>query len=140
MGIKRTPLDAVFSNLVRERADWTCECCGKEFPDRKGSGLHASHYFGRRGASTRHHGSNVFAHCFGCHQKLGSNPHDFKRWVWRHLGEPNYDDLVIRHNTIVKRTKDERKEMLAHFKAQLGYIKRRRRNGEQGYIDFVEWD
>ena len=39
--LKRDPLDAVFSDLVRERADWTCECCGKYFPERKGSGIHA---------------------------------------------------------------------------------------------------
>ena len=139
-GIKRTPLDAVFSDLVRERADWTCEVCGKEFPDRKGAGLHASHYFGRRGASTRHHGDNVWSHCFGCHQKLGANPHEFRSWVYKQLGESRYDDLVLRANSVCKRTKAERKEMLAHFKAQLEYIRKRRKEGETGLIEFVEWD
>jgi len=140
MSLKRTPLDACFSDLVRERADWTCECCGKEFPERKGSGLHASHYWGRRGRSTRWHGDNVFAHCFGCHQKLGSKPHEFKVWVEAFLGETRYDELTLRANKPRKYSKLDQKEMLAHFKAQLEYMKRRRRDGGVGYIDFVDFD
>ena len=140
MAIKRTPLDAVFSDLVRERADWTCEVCGKEFPDRKGAGLHCSHFFGRRSASTRWHGRNATAMCFHCHQRLGSNPHEFRSFMFKYLGEPNYDELVRRHNTIYKYSKFEKKEMQEHFKAQLKYIRRRRRDGQQGFIDFVEWD
>ena len=139
-GIKRTPLDAVFSDLVRERADWTCQYCGKHFPDRKGAGLHCSHFFGRRGASTRHCGDNCYALCYFCHQKLGSNPHDHRSFVYQQLGEVRYDLLVLRANTPVKRTKAERAEMLAHFKAQLEYMRRRRREGEVGLIEFVEWD
>lgn len=140
MALKRTPLDAVFSDLVRERADWKCEVCQKDFPERKGAGLHASHYFGRRGAATRHHGDNVFSHCFGCHKRLGENPHEFTAWVKSQLGETRYDELVLRANGVVKRTKAERKEMLEHFKAQLAYMRRRRREGEAGYIDFVDFD
>ena len=139
-GIKRTPLDAVFSDLIRERADWTCQCCGREYPDRKGSGLHCSHYFGRRGASTRHHGDNCFALCFGCHQKMGANPHDHKTFAFEQLGEPRYDELVRRAYGVRKRVKGERKDMQAHFKAQLEYIRRRRMEGETGLIEFAEWD
>jgi hypothetical protein len=142
-GIKRTALDAVFSNLVRERADYTCQVCGKEFPGGKGNspGLHASHFFGRRGQSTRFHGDNVYAHCFSCHQRLGGNPHEFSTWVKGQLGETRYDELVLRANAPLKRTKAERKEMLEHFKAQLAYIERRRREkGETGLVEFVEWD
>ena len=139
-GIKRTPLDIVFSNLIRERADWCCESCGKEFPDRKGSGLHASHYWGRRGASTRWFGDNVFAHCFGCHQKLGSKPHEFRSWVFKQLGPNRYDELTLRANKPRKYTKSDKKEMLAHYKSQLAYLKRRRDKGAVGYLEFIEWD
>jgi hypothetical protein len=139
-GIKRTPIDAVFSDLIRERADWTCEVCGKEFPERKGSGLHCSHFFGRRGASTRHFGDNCWSQCYSCHQKLGSRPHDFKVWVEKQLGETRYDDLVLRANTPRKYTKADKKEMLEHFKAQLAYMRKRRMKGEVGVIEFVEFD
>jgi tRNA U54 and U55 pseudouridine synthase Pus10 len=139
-GIKRTKTDAVWSDLVRERADWSCEVCGKEFPDRKGAGLHCSHFFGRRGASTRHHGDNCYAQCFACHQRLGSNPHDFRSWVFKQLGETRYDDLVLRANKPRKYSKAEKKERLEHFEAQLRNLKKRRANGELGYIEFVDWD
>ena len=138
--IKRTPLDAVFSDLVRERADWTCEVCGKEFPDRKGSGIHASHYWGRAGKSTRWHGDNVFAHCFGCHQKLGSRPHEFTAWVFKQLGETRYDWLTTRAHTPKKYSKKDRKEMQTHFEAQLEDIRQRRREGQIGIIEFIDWD
>ncbi len=140
MGIKRTPLDAVFSDLVRERADWTCEVCDKHFPDRKGSGLHASHYWGRRGKSTRWYGLNVFAHCFGCHQKLGSKPHEFKSWVFKQLGETLYDQLTLRANAPMKYSKQDLKDMQAHFKKELAEIRQKRKDGWVGYIDFVEYD
>jgi len=71
---------------------------------------------------------------------MGESPHDHKSWVFKQLGEPRYDDLVLRANSVCKRTKAERKEMLEHFKAQLEYLKRRRREGEIGVIEFTEWD
>jgi len=140
MGIKRDPLDKAFSDLVRERADWTCEKCGKQFPDRKGSGLHASHYWGRRKRSVRWFGNNLWAHCFGCHQHLGANPHEFKSWVFKELGELLYDQLTLRANKPVKYNKSERKEMKEHYEAQLLKIKAKRLNGETGYINFQDWD
>jgi len=140
MGLKRSPLDKVFSDLIRERADWKCEVCGKEFPDRKGTGIHASHYWGRAGKSTRWHGDNVFAHCFGCHRKLGSKPHEFKAWVMKQLGETRYDWLTLRANAPKKYSKAEKKEMKVHFEAQLAAIRRRRDKGELGIIEFVDWD
>lgn len=140
MSIKRDPLDAVFSTLVRERADWRCEHCGRTFPERKGAGLHASHYWGRRNRSTRWTGDNVFAHCYGCHTTLGGSPHVFKVWVLKQLGETRYDELTLRANLPRKYTKSDRKEMRAHYKAQLDYIIRRRSKGELGYIDFCNWD
>jgi len=30
--------------------------------------------------------------------------------------------------------------MYQHYKAQLAYLERRRKEGEQGWIDFVAWD
>ncbi len=144
MGLKITPLDNAFSLLIRERADYTCERCHREYPNRDfpgGSpGLHASHYWGRANQSTRFCGMNVFAHCYGCHSYLGGRPHEFKSWIFEVIGELNYDELTLRANEVCKRTKVEKKEMTMHFKAQRDYIKKRRANGDTGYIDFSEWD
>ena len=140
MAIKRDPLDAVVSDLVRERADWCCEVCGKQFPERKGQGLHCSHYWGRAGKSTRWFGDNLFSQCFGCHRKLGSKPHQFKAWVYTQLGDTRYDELTLRANAPRKYTKADRKEMKEHYTAQLKYMQRRRAEGAIGYLDFVNWD
>ncbi len=125
---------------MRERADWQCERCHKQFPDRKGAGLHCSHFWGRRSKAVRWHGDNCFALCFACHKYVGENPHEHARWVKNQLGQTRYDELTLRANQPKKYTKAEQKEMVAHFRAQLEYLQRRRRDGETGYIDFVDWD
>ena len=140
MALKRDPLDAVFSDLVRERSNWTCDVCGKYFPERKGSGIHASHYWGRRNRSVRWFGLNVFCHCFGCHQKLGGNPHEFKSWVFKELGEENYDALTLRANSVKKYTKGDRAEMKKHYEGELKRIRQMRLDGHRGYINFIDYD
>ena len=143
--MKTTPTDKWFSKCVRERAEWTCEKCKKVYTEGqitgKAQGLDCSHYFGRgSGNLMRHYGSNAFAHCRGCHQHLGSNPHEFAVWVKDQLGDVRYDELVRRKGRTCKRPKVEQDEMRDHFKAQYEYLRRRRDKGETGYIDFVEWD
>jgi len=61
-------------------------------------------------------------------------------WVERFLGETRYDELTLRANKPSKYTKTDRAEMKVHFAAQLEYLKRRRKDGDVGYIDFVDWD
>ena len=140
MALRRDPLDVEFSLLVRERADWTCQKCGKHYPERKGQGLHCSHYWGRRNRATRWYGENCFAHCFACHQYLGANPHEFAEWVREEIGGVRYDELMLRANSVKKYTKADRKDMLAHFKGERERILQARALGKTGYIDFVEWD
>lgn len=138
--MKRSKLDIVFSKLVRERAEWTCERCSKSYPHGVRQGLDCSHFYGRRHRSTRWHPDNAFAHCRGCHQYLGSNPALFNKFARDHLGETRYDWLMLRHNQTTKYTRPELEEMYVHYKAQLAYLERRRMQGETGYIDFVGFD
>jgi len=137
--VKRLKLDKVFSDLIRERAEWKCERCNKSFPDGHRQGLDCSHFYGRRHRSTRWHPDNAWAHCRGCHQYLGSNPAIFDKFARDKLGDVRYDWLMRRHNQVVKYTKSELEEMYQHYKAQLKYMQRRRKT-ETGWIDFVAWD
>ena len=138
MSLKRDKLDKVISDLVRQRENWTCEKCHKVFPEGHRQGLHASHLYSRRHASTRHYCANIFAHCFACHQYLGGNPVEFAAWARTQLGDTTFEEIRERHHRIVKRTKKEREEMYQHFKAQLEYVKRRQEEGKPYTI--VEWD
>jgi hypothetical protein len=56
------------------------------------------------------------------------------------LGNENFEGIRRLANSIRKYTKDDKQRMVEHYKAQLAYIERRRRQGEQGFIDWVGWD
>ena len=138
--MKRDRRDIVFSKLIRERANWTCERCGKYYPEGLRQGLDCSHFYGRRHRSTRWHPDNAFAHCRGCHQYLGSNPAIFAEFTRAALGDTRYDWLRERHNEIKKYTKAELEEIYQHLKSELERIEKLRFDGEQGYLEIVAYD
>ena len=93
--IKETPLDIAMSWLVRTIAKWKCERCHKQFkPPTKA--LHCSHFWGRGNWKTRHDLDNCSAHCYGCHQYLGSNPQEFREWQLQKLGKEKFEALSRR--------------------------------------------
>ena len=138
--IRRTPADAAFSHCIRERADWTCERCGKYFPpDSNRRGLHASHFYGRRHKGLRFHTSNCFSHCYKCHQTLGENPADFALWVENHIGSGMYEIIRERKNSIYKMEKNELAEIADHYRQELKNMEQRRAEGAVGYLNFLSW-
>lgn len=88
----RDKFDKVFSDLVRTRAKWICENCGKNFESNRG-GLHCSHFFGRRATTTRYVPDNAMAHCNYCHRILGENPQLHTELTIKKLGFDRYDKL-----------------------------------------------
>ncbi len=94
MKVKRDKRDDVFSKLVRERAENSCEWCGKYCgPKHENGRLDCSHIFSRRHMATRWHPDNAVAHCFSCHLKYGENPLAASRWLVDHFGR-GYVDLL----------------------------------------------
>jgi hypothetical protein len=112
--------DTVFSKLIRLRARWNCEKCGRYF--QFGHGLQCSHFFSRRHQSTRWHPDNAAAHCFACHQRLGENPVEFAAWIRGYLGDVRYEELAARRGRVMKRTKAELEELYQHLKEQLAAL------------------
>lgn len=137
MKIKRTAEDDLFSKLVRERANHTCEHCGKYCgPKHEYGRLDCSHFFSRRHNATRWEPLNAAAHCFTCHQRLGESPPVFTDWIKRHLGHL-YDILEEKHNQIVKVTKKDRLELRKHLKQEYERMLEARAEGETGRIEFA---
>lgn len=107
--IKLRPNDTLFSNYIRQKANWKCEYCGKACKiDGEWIGkLEASHYHGRRKESTRYDTDNVHALCFSCHKRMGGHTREEKGeydlWMKELLGEQRYKTLLVRANTIGKR-------------------------------------
>lgn len=140
VSLKRDKLDAVVSELVRERANWTCEHCGTEYSHERRQGLHCSHLWSRRSVSTRWHPDNLFAHCYGCHQRLGGNPVAFRDWALKQLGGTRFDELTMRAHKPIKYTKADKEEMYQHYKKELERLKKLRKEGKTGYLEFVAYD
>ena len=134
-GIKRTSADVWFSKAIRLAADNTCERCGKPADD-------CSHYFGRRNASSRYLAGaarNGFSLCRGCHNRLGEHPHEHYIFVRSVIGEGGYDLLVEKAREIQKITKEHRREIAAHYRAECERIQDLRNQGVTGYIEVVSW-
>lgn len=137
MKIKRDKRDDIFSKLVRERANHTCECCGKHCgPDHSGGRLDCSHFFSRRHKSTRWEPLNAGAHCFACHQRLGENPVDFAKWIEEHIGRWLMDILREKAHQIVRLRKQDLEDIYQHLKAEYEKMLKLRAEGHRGRIEF----
>jgi hypothetical protein len=142
---KKLDPDYFFSLCVRERADWTCQACGKKYEPWTGSngypanpGLHCSHYIGRANYAVRHDPINVVAHCYGCHAKFEGNPHVFMTWTLERLGQKLYDILIEKSNDIMlgKQARQQKQEIASHYKEQFETMQLLRKDGKLGRIDF----
>jgi late competence protein required for DNA uptake (superfamily II DNA/RNA helicase) len=104
MAIKRTKWDAVFSNYIRYRDNWTCQKCGKKYHERS-AGLHCSHFYGRRSWATRLEPANAMALCYSCHIYVGSFPMEHvDLWESRFTKkETDYVNSLHRNSKIKKR-------------------------------------
>lgn len=138
MGLKRSPADEAFSKCVRERANYCCERCGKVY-DASSTGLHCSHHFSRRHRSIRWCGDNAMALCYACHEWYGGNPADSGAWLRGVLGDGMLDLLREKRDLGVRVTKDEEKEIAAHYRRELKDMRQMRKQGVTGRIDFVSW-
>lgn len=144
--IRRLDPDFWFSLCVRERADWTCQACGKRYEpiysERTGLpgniALHCSHYIGRANYAVRFDPMNADAHCYGCHSKFEGNPHNFMVWKSEKLGTNLYDMLIEKSNNIElgRQGRKEKQEIAEHYKAEFFRMQELRRSGAMGRINF----
>lgn len=135
--IKRDKYDEVFSFLVRERADYRCERCGRSFRHNPGS-LHCSHIFGRAKQSVRLHPDNALAHCGGngCHEHLSQHPVEFAEHAREKLGARRYDRLRVLANKPTKFTAFERELLHKHYLSEKRRLLAMRKAGVTGRIEF----
>jgi hypothetical protein len=144
--VKKLDPDKLFSLCVRERADWTCEACGKKYEPWAGAdgypanpGLHCSHYIGRANYATRFDPLNVFAHCYGCHAKFEGNPHVFREWVLSRIGTESYDVVIEKSNNLMlgKQARQEKQHIAEFYKNIFQALRYVRNNGQTGRLEFT---
>lgn len=139
MTLKRDKHDLIFSQLIRERSGWRCDCCHRLFVNDQAS-LHCSHINGRRHTGTRWHPMNALAHCIGCHRKLGSEPVQMTRHAEKLLGREVVEAvhaIAMRPSPVPKWQRDR---LYDHFKEELKRLRQLRAEGVQGRIEFTAPD
>lgn len=138
--IKRDSLDAIFSDVIRESHDWTCVNCNREFPERKGQDIHASHFYSRQFNATRWFPDNAVALCGRCHDFVGKHPDAHTDLIRSLLGAVRYQCLKDRKQRIYRYRPADKKAMRMHFAAELERIRAERMNGVTGYIEVYAYD
>jgi hypothetical protein len=113
--LKREACDKWFSDVVRAKAGWCCEFCGKSFGG-PSAGLHCAHIYGRANKSTRWSLDNAVSLCAYHHDYFGRMPVEFADWLRSHYGEGHMDILQEKRNAILKTTKELRNEISAHYR------------------------
>lgn len=138
--MKRDATDAVFSDLIREAYDWTCQRCLRPFPERKGRDVHASHFYSRQFHSTRWFVDNAVCLCATCHDHVGKHPDDHADFFRKHLGPVRYDMLRARKQGIFRYRESDKKAMRKHFAGELERIRALRSEGIFGPVEAVSYD
>src|SRR5438128_1920797 len=116
MKIRITKLDALFSNQIRSRDNWTCQRCGTKY-EPPTSALHCSHFWGRANKATRYDPENCDALCYGCHARWeGNKQGDYRDFKLRRLGVEGYNALEMRARSIIKFGEFEMKQKLEELK------------------------
>jgi hypothetical protein len=138
--LKRDTLDAVVSDLVRERDDWTCQHSGRQFPDRKGRDIHASHFISRIYSSVRWFPDNIVTLSAAAHDHMGKNPDEHDALIRRVLGDERYERLLCRKRQIYRYRAADKKAMVKHYRSELERIRELRRNGAVGPLHVVPFD
>ena len=101
--IKVDRADTQFSLYIRTRDKWTCQKCGRYFPEGMRRGLDCAHYYSRGREATRYDEFNTLSFCTGCHSYLDGNPEEFHAFMLHRLGQAELDKLILRANTYKKR-------------------------------------
>ena len=140
--IKITPADKWFSLCVRERAEWTCERCGKHYTPPT-MALHCSHYEGRGNWSTRFEPLNAMALCYGCHSLIGSRAKKHRDLYVKVFGA-SADDIVNEMSNDIQRGKEYHRtkgkgEIAKHYQSEYERMMGIRAEGVTGRIEFVAY-
>ena len=140
MKIKIWPADTWFSRCIRERAENTCEKCGKVYPE--GRGVECAHYQGRGAWETRFLPLNCFSLCMGCHAYLDGHKVQFEEFFIEKRGQVAYDVLVEKSHDIMlgKENRRNKAEIASYYKEVYSQMLMIRSTGVTGWLNFVGWN
>jgi len=135
LSIRRDKLDAIFSALIRERANQLCEStgrCGSEVQ------LECAHIVGRRNKAVRWHPLNAFSLCHSEHRRFTENPLEFAAFVRSKLGDAGLCALNQMARWPAHWTPRQLEGLYKHYCNEYARMADARLNGGRiGRIDFI---
>lgn len=115
--IRRDNLDKLFSQWVRARSGWHCECCNSADGQ-----LDCAHIVGRRNRQTRWDDQNAICLCRNCHQYFTDHPHDWYEWTIANLGADRILAVRERAKSTDKVTDADKKAITNYLIERLEWI------------------
>ena len=132
MKIKRNNTDRWFSLAIRMAANWTCQATGRYSPPPHDNGqMDAAHNVSRRNRATRWHPANVVCLSRAEHMKQTDDPHLHCQFMKQYFGE-DYELMRELSQSMMKITKKDEADILAHYKKEVARIKQLRAEGIEG--------
>lgn len=93
------PTDTLWTKYMRRKYDFTCQWCGRVYPEENCGNLGVSHFHGRGHENTRFDEENTILVCtIPCHRFLDSHRTEYKQFMLKRLGQEKYDLLELRCN------------------------------------------
>ncbi len=117
MKIRRKKADIIFSKLVRDRSNWTCEHCHVD-KSCEPETFDCCHIMGRRSVGLRWHPDNAIGMCRKCHIWFTGHPFDWSDFCKDKFGEDRIAELRLISNRPVKWTPKVREEIYKWMKSQ----------------------
>jgi len=138
-----TTADKWFSRCVRERADWTCERCGKRYTPPT-QALHCAHYYSRGKWATRFEPLGAMCCCYGCHRIIDKEKAEKDRLYIEIFGSFALEILKEKLADLslakaMKRTKG-RGLIAHHYKEEYERMMQERAAGVVGRLEFVGYE
>lgn len=116
--MKLDPLDKLFADYMKLKAEGKCEYCG-QYPKSKW-GYHNHHgVAGRRYLNTRWMEDNCIAACLGCHNFLEDFPGINAEFFKKRIGAKRYEEIEIIARTYHKMTKERREGIKLSLKEKI---------------------
>jgi hypothetical protein len=129
-GLKRDRLDAVFSDLVRERAGWKSELSGSN------ESLQCCHIYSRKFLSTRWHPLNAVCLTASEHAHFTDRPPAFTNFLNAKFGPDHMFELAQLANKPRKFSQSEREGLYQHYKEELKLMREMREEGVTHRLSF----
>ena len=113
MPIKRDAADKWFSDVVRQKAGYQCEHCGKQ-----DGRMECAHIYGRAAKSVRWSIDNAMCLCHYCHKVFTANPFEFTGFCMDKYGAGHMEMLREKWNVLMPTTKKLRAEIAKHYRQE----------------------